>query len=93
MAFQNERRQNWSRIIGLERRGAPLDNLLGHPLPDPTKLIDEDFIEVQPSPRKGFGSRAHPRPLRFSGRWIQKGHLRTQTEIRLLLRRKIPQNR
>ena len=40
-----ERRNDWSRIVGLERRGAPLPSLQGHALPDPTHLLDEDFTE------------------------------------------------
>jgi hypothetical protein len=40
-----ERRQAWSRIVGVERRGAPIATLLGHSLPDPTHLMDEDFAE------------------------------------------------
>ena len=43
MAYLFERRQNWHRIVGVERRGAPLKSLMGHPLPDPTRLLDEDF--------------------------------------------------
>jgi hypothetical protein len=42
-----ERRQTWSRIIGVERRHAPLPELEGHALPDPTRLEDEDFAETQ----------------------------------------------
>ena len=42
-----ERRQVWSRIIGVERRSAPIHNLAGHPLPDPTRLEDEDFLKAQ----------------------------------------------
>jgi hypothetical protein len=42
-----DRRQDWHRIVGLERRGAPLATLMGRPLPDPTLLIDEDFLECQ----------------------------------------------
>lgn len=38
-----ERRQLWSRIIGVERRAAPVKELGGHPLPDPTLLEDEEF--------------------------------------------------
>ena len=38
-----ERRQAWSRIIGVERRAAPIQELHGQPLPDPTRLEDEDF--------------------------------------------------
>jgi hypothetical protein len=48
MGERVERRQLWSRIVGLERRGAPLPDLLGDPLPDPTRLIDEDFFQPQP---------------------------------------------
>ena len=39
----NDRRQDCQRIIGIERRGAPIPRLNGHQLPDPTRLIDEDF--------------------------------------------------
>ncbi|MDP2876190.1 MAG: hypothetical protein Q8O00_08405 [Holophaga sp.] len=56
MAFLVERRQRWSRIIGVERRGAPLDNLLGKRLPDPTKLMDEDFNELWLSYQKALES-------------------------------------
>ncbi len=42
-----ERRQVWSRIVGVERRAAPLRELDGHPLPDPTRLEDEEFLEAQ----------------------------------------------
>ncbi len=45
MAYLFERRQNWHRIIGLERRGAPFGTLMGRPLPDPTRLVDEDFLD------------------------------------------------
>lgn len=38
-----ERRQRWSRIVGVERRAAPLKDLQGHPLPDPSLLEDEEF--------------------------------------------------
>jgi hypothetical protein len=44
-----ERRQVWNRIIGVERRSAPLQELDGHPLPDPTRLEDEEFLEAQVS--------------------------------------------
>lgn len=47
MMVQLERRQAWSRIVGVERRAAPLQELEGHPLPDPTRLEDEDFIEAR----------------------------------------------
>lgn len=43
MGYSVERRQRWNRIIGLERRGAPVDSLQGQPLPDPTRLVDEEF--------------------------------------------------
>lgn len=42
-----ERRQAWNRIIGVERRAAPIHDLDGRPLPDPTRLEDEEFLEVQ----------------------------------------------
>lgn len=42
-----ERRQVWSRLVGVERRAAPLHELNGHPLPDPTRLEDEDFLEAR----------------------------------------------
>lgn len=45
MTIHVERRQNCTRIIGVERRGAPIHTLEGGPLPDPTRLIDEDFAE------------------------------------------------
>jgi len=41
-----ERRQTWSRIIGVERRAAPIHDLDGRPLPDPTLLEDEEFLEA-----------------------------------------------
>ncbi|WP_243301393.1 hypothetical protein [Geothrix oryzisoli] len=41
------RRKAWSRIVGVERRAAPLHDLDGHPLPDPTKLEDEEFVAAQ----------------------------------------------
>ncbi|WP_285570287.1 hypothetical protein [Geothrix limicola] len=31
----------------MERRAAPVHDLDGHPLPDPTRLEDEEFIEAQ----------------------------------------------
>jgi hypothetical protein len=37
----------WSRIIGVERRSAPLQELDGHALPDPTRLEDEEFVAAQ----------------------------------------------
>ncbi len=43
MAETLERRHTWSRIIGVERRQAPFHYLHGQPLPDPTRLEDEDF--------------------------------------------------
>lgn len=42
-----ERRQSWSRIVGVERRSAPLGVLEGRPLPDPTRLEDEEFLEAK----------------------------------------------
>jgi len=42
-----ERRQVWSRIIGVERRAAPTQELNGHVLPDPTLLEDEEFREAK----------------------------------------------
>ena len=51
-----ERRQDWRRIVGLERRGAPLATLAGRPLPDPTQLRDEDFVGWRVLPvRRGEG--------------------------------------
>ena len=47
MIYLFERRVTCNRIIGVERRGAPFNTLMGHPLPDPTRLIDEDFFEGQ----------------------------------------------
>jgi len=48
MIEQVERRKKaWSRIVGVERRAAPLHDLDGHPLPDPTKLEDEEFVAAQ----------------------------------------------
>lgn len=47
MASPLERRQVWSRIIGVERRSAPIHELDGHPLPDPTRLEDEEFLGAQ----------------------------------------------
>ena len=48
MVEQVERRKKaWSRIVGVERRAAPLHDLGGHPLPDPTKLEDEEFAAAQ----------------------------------------------
>lgn len=37
----------WSRIVGVERRAAPVQVLDGHPLPDPTLLEDEDFLAAR----------------------------------------------
>lgn len=42
-----ERRRTWSRIIGVERRAAPVRDLEGRPLPDPTRLEDEEFDAAQ----------------------------------------------
>jgi hypothetical protein len=46
MGERVERRKVWSRIVGVERRAAPLPELDGHPLPDPTLLADEEFLAV-----------------------------------------------
>lgn len=43
MADSLERRQTWHRIVGVERRGAPFSTILGRPLPNPTRLEDEEF--------------------------------------------------
>lgn len=48
MTEQNDRRHAWKRIIGVERRGAPIPTLEGNPLPDPTLLEDEDFWAARP---------------------------------------------
>ncbi len=56
MAYLFERRQNWHRIIGLERRGAPFRTLMGRPLPDPTRLLDEEFRAGE-DPRQENGTR------------------------------------
>ena len=50
MTYIFERRVACNRIIGVERRGAPFSTLMGRPLPDPTRLIDEDFFNRQPPP-------------------------------------------
>ncbi len=47
MMIPLERRQTWSRIIGVERRAALLHDLAGRPLPDPSRLEDEEFLEAQ----------------------------------------------
>ncbi|GLH66746.1 hypothetical protein [Geothrix edaphica] len=48
MIEQVERRKKaWSRIVGVERRAAPLHDLAGRPLPDPTRLEDEEFAATQ----------------------------------------------
>ena len=47
MVYLFERRESWNRIIGVERRGAPFKTLMGRPLPDPTRLVDEEFLEEQ----------------------------------------------
>lgn len=43
MQPHGERRKDIRKLIGIERRGALIDNLNGKPLPDPTLLEDEDF--------------------------------------------------
>ena len=50
MAMQVERRHHCVRIIGVERRGAPINTLEGHPLPDPTLLLDEECQEAEQEP-------------------------------------------
>ena len=65
MPYLIERRQNWNRIIGVERRGAPVDSVFGRPLPDPTKLVDEDFPGVQSTPKEPPSSKPTERPLSF----------------------------
>ncbi|HEX9010151.1 MAG TPA: hypothetical protein VF804_07280 [Holophagaceae bacterium] len=47
MADTLERRHHWSRIVGVERRQAPFHYLNGRPLPDPTRLEDEDFQRAE----------------------------------------------
>ncbi|GLH68919.1 hypothetical protein GETHPA_04520 [Geothrix rubra] len=47
MAETLERRHHWSRIVGVERRQAPFHYLNGRPLPDPTRLEDEDFLRAE----------------------------------------------
>lgn len=47
MTISVERRQVWSRIVGVERRAAPFNELQGHPLPDPTLLEDEEFLKAR----------------------------------------------
>lgn len=53
MAETLERRHTWSRIIGVERRQAPFHYLHGHPLPDPTRLEDEDFEQAEREREEG----------------------------------------
>lgn len=65
MADGLERRQTWHRIVGVERRGAPFSTILGRPLPNPTRLEDEDFTgppaEGQPEqPWRPRAPRDHP---------------------------------
>ena len=47
MADTLERRHTWTRIVGVERRQAPFHYLNGRPLPNPTRLEDEDFQEAE----------------------------------------------
>lgn len=47
MTVSLERRRAWSRIVGVERRSAPIQDLAGRPLPDPTRLEDEDFLAAR----------------------------------------------
>ena len=53
MAETLERRHSWSRIIGVERRQAPFHYLHGQPLPDPTRLEDEDFEQAEREREEG----------------------------------------
>lgn len=48
MVERYERRSEWRRIVGIERRGAPVPTLEGHALPDPTLLLDEEFQLEEP---------------------------------------------
>jgi hypothetical protein len=64
-----ERRQTWSRIVGVERRSAPLHDLHGRPLPDPTRLEDEEFIEA----RRRFDQEKQ-RALAHLERWDDPAH-------------------
>jgi len=50
MEGPGDRRKITRKIIGIERRGAPIDNLNGKPLPDPTVLEDEDFKDAERNP-------------------------------------------
>jgi len=43
MEPHGDRRKAVKKIIGIERRGALIDNINGRPLPDPTVLQDEEF--------------------------------------------------
>lgn len=58
MAETLERRHTWSRIVGVERRQAPFHYLNGQPLPDPTRLEDEDFERAE----RGRTKAKHPAP-------------------------------
>lgn len=65
MIEQVERRKKaWSRIVGVERRAAPLHDLAGRPLPDPTRLEDEEFMAAQAellAARKKGAGKGEPR--------------------------------
>ena len=60
-----ERRQAWNRIIGVERRAALIGDLQGRPLPDPTRLEDEEFFEAQAK----LAELEKRKPLVHSDRW------------------------
>lgn len=87
MAFLVERRQNWSRIIGVERRGASVPMLFGRPLPDPTKLEDEDFQAAQPPPSRDRNARMRRFPLEPEF-WATLNSPMGPRRIRMRLRRR-----
>jgi hypothetical protein len=68
MPYFVERRQNWNRTIGVERRGAPVDTVFGRPLPDPSRLVDEDFQEAQPTSKDLPPATSVKRPLSLTRR-------------------------
>lgn len=62
MSEREDRRHVCNRIIGVERRGAPIQTLEGHPLPDPTRLLDEDFEEASNAEEAGDSEESkHPK--------------------------------
>lgn len=61
MAETLERRHHWSRIVGVERRKAPFHDLNGRPLPDPTRLEDEDFQRAEREVEKDRKAARKPR--------------------------------